>query len=209
MIKLTIPIIVEGKYDKILINSIFDCTVIETRGFAVFNDERKIELIKKATGDGFLAVLTDSDSAGQQIRTYIKSKIGINKIINVYIPQIAGKERRKTAPSRSGYLGVEGMNKSVILQCFAKSGILLENNGIYYENTRYCAVKKCEISKKDLYFLGLYGGASSSRIRARILQELELDTALPVNTFIEIIEREYTLPQLKNVIKRIGENREG
>ena len=209
MIKLSIPVIVEGKYDKMLINSIFDCTVIETRGFAVFNDEHKIELIKKATGNGYLAVLTDSDSAGQQIRNYIKSKIGIDKVINVYIPQIAGKERRKIAPSRSGYLGVEGMNKSVILQCFAKSGILLENGGLYYENTEYSAVKKCSISKNDLYFLGLYGGAQSSYLRAQILKELKLDTGLPVNTFIEIIEREYTLPQLENIVKRLGENCEG
>lgn len=209
MIKLSIPVIVEGKYDKILIDSIFECTVIKTDGFGVFSDRKKIELIKKAAGDGYLAVLTDSDSAGRQIRAFIKNKIGLNKIINVYVPQIRGKERRKTAPSRYGYLGVEGMSKEVILQCFKKSGILTEKDGLYTENKEYSSVKKCSISKNDLYFLELYGGNESSQLRAQILEKLNLDTKLPVNTFIEILEREYTLGQLKNIVERMvqgGEN---
>ncbi|MBQ0111489.1 MAG: DUF4093 domain-containing protein [Oscillospiraceae bacterium] len=203
MIKLSIPIIVEGKYDKILISSIFDCTVIETRGFGVFNDDAKIELIKKAAGNGFVAILTDSDGAGQQIRAFLKNKAGLDKTVNVYVPKIEGKERRKKAPSRSGIIGVEGMRKSVIIDSFLKSGILTEVNGEYYENSDYSSVIKSHFTKVDLYSLGLYGQQNSAELRSKLLQKLSLDEQLPVNTFIEIINREFTPNELENAIKEV------
>ena len=45
-LKLSLPVIVEGKYDKIKLQSILDATVITTGGFSVFNDENKREYIK-------------------------------------------------------------------------------------------------------------------------------------------------------------------
>ena len=42
---ISLPIVVEGKYDKILLTSIFDCTVVTTDGFSVFNSKEKQHFI--------------------------------------------------------------------------------------------------------------------------------------------------------------------
>ena len=46
-IKISLPIIVEGRYDKSVLSSIFEATVITTGGFSVFNSKEKVALIKK------------------------------------------------------------------------------------------------------------------------------------------------------------------
>ena len=45
MIKLDLPVIVEGKYDKIKLSSIFDTVILTTDGFGIFKNKEKIELI--------------------------------------------------------------------------------------------------------------------------------------------------------------------
>ena len=47
MIKTDRVVIVEGKYDKIKLASILDAVVIETDGFAIFNDKEKQKLIRR------------------------------------------------------------------------------------------------------------------------------------------------------------------
>ena len=48
-IKIALPVIVEGKYDKIKLDSIIDAKIITTGGFGIFNSEEKKSLIKKPT----------------------------------------------------------------------------------------------------------------------------------------------------------------
>ena len=40
------PIIVEGKYDKIKLDSIVSAKIITTDGFGIFNDKEKLHLIR-------------------------------------------------------------------------------------------------------------------------------------------------------------------
>ena len=40
------PIIVEGKYDKIKLDSIVSAKVITTEGFGIFNDREKLSFFK-------------------------------------------------------------------------------------------------------------------------------------------------------------------
>ena len=47
MLHLSVPVIVEGKYDKIKIKSIVDATVLTTDGFGVFRNEEKRALIRR------------------------------------------------------------------------------------------------------------------------------------------------------------------
>ena len=98
---ITMPVIVEGRYDKSALLGIFDATVITTGGFSVFNSSEKRALIRKIAENGVI-VLTDSDAGGKQIRSYLSSILPKEKIFNLYIPRIAGKEKRKTAPSKEG-----------------------------------------------------------------------------------------------------------
>ena len=104
-IKIALPIIVEGKYDKSTLLSIFDTTVVTLGGFGIFNSKEKQSLIRKIAKDGII-VLTDSDGAGKTIRSFLNGIIPKDKIYNLYIPKIEGKEKRKSAPSKEGLLGV-------------------------------------------------------------------------------------------------------
>ena len=83
LIKLKCPIIVEGKYDKIALENVVDALIIPTNGFSIFKDKEKCELIRTFAGRDGIIVLTDSDSAGNMIRSYIKNIVGDGKIINV------------------------------------------------------------------------------------------------------------------------------
>ncbi|MBQ4164893.1 MAG: toprim domain-containing protein, partial [Oscillospiraceae bacterium] len=115
MIKIKQAIIVEGKYDKITLSSLVDAVIIPTNGFSIYKDEEKKALIQALAEKTGIVILTDSDSAGFQIRSHLRNIVKKGEIINVYIPDIFGKERRKSQPSKQGTLGVEGMSKAVLL----------------------------------------------------------------------------------------------
>ena len=60
-------------------------------------------------------ILTDSDHAGQFIRKHVEKIAGKNRVTNVYLPQLLGKEKRKNTASAEGFLGVEGTPDDIIL----------------------------------------------------------------------------------------------
>ena len=93
MIKLDMPVIVEGKYDKITLENVIDSLIICTNGFSIFKDAEKCKMIRMFAEKSGVIVMTDSDSAGNMIRNHIKNITGNGNIINVYIPQIKGKEK--------------------------------------------------------------------------------------------------------------------
>lgn len=177
MLHLEQAVIVEGKYDKIKLNSIIDGVIITTNGFSVIKDKEKIELIRYFAKKKGIIILTDSDSAGFKIRNYIKGAVKDGKITNVYIPDIFGKEKRKTAPSKEGKLGVEGIDKEILLKAFEKAGILSSET----------TVKRDPITKIDLYEAGLTGGKNSSEKRKAVLKRLDMPQLLTTNSMLEIL----------------------
>ena len=112
LIDLPYPIVVEGRYDKIRLASVTSAPVITTDGFGLFRNKKKLAYLRSLCDSmGGIVILTDSDGAGLQIRSYLRTALGSGRrIFNVYIPQVEGKERRKSAPSKAGYLGVEGID---------------------------------------------------------------------------------------------------
>ena len=162
MIKIKQAIIVEGKYDKIRLSTVVDAVIIPTNGFSIYKDEEKIQLIRSLAEKNGIIILTDSDSAGFQIRSHIRNIVKKGEVINVYIPDIFGKERRKREPSKQGKLGVEGMDREILLAAFAKAGVTAENT----------PEKSEPITKADLMDYGLIGGENSALMRAdSLLQE--------------------------------------
>ena len=111
---IALPIVVEGRYDKSAILSMFSANVITTEGFGIFNSAEKQQLIRKIAGKSGIILLTDSDGGGRQIRSFLTSILPPEKIFQLYIPRIAGKERRKDRPSKEGVLGVEGVTEANI-----------------------------------------------------------------------------------------------
>lgn len=179
MIKVNEVIIVEGRYDKNTLSQFIDGTIIETSGFGIFSDREKLNLLRRLAEKRGLVVLTDSDGAGFVIRNYLKGAIDPKYVKHAYIPDIAGKERRKTAPSKEGKLGVEGMSREVIEAALLRAAVTLR------EET--CDKYPNMITKSDLYELGLCGGIGSKEKRLTLLRILQLPEKLSSNAFLDVL----------------------
>ena len=197
MIHIEQAVIVEGKYDKIKLESIIDAVIIQTNGFAVFKDNEKMALIKHFANTKGIIILTDSDTAGFKIRNYLKGTIENDKITNVYIPDIFGKEKRKIKPSKEGKLGVEGIDKDIIVNAFIKAGIIFSDK-IKTENV---------ISKLDLYNDGFSGTENSSQNRRILLKYLNLPELLTTASLLEVLNSMFTYEEYKNTVQIIFYNR--
>ena len=143
MIKIDRVVIVEGRYDKIKLSSVIDGIIIETDGFGIFNNKEKQKLIRKLAETKGLLILTDSDSAGFKIRSFIRGIVPAEQIKHAYIPDIFGKEKRKTEPSKEGKLGVEGVNIQIIMDALEKAGVLCEES----EKTERREITKLDLQK--------------------------------------------------------------
>jgi len=198
MIKVNEAIIVEGKYDKIKLSSIVDAVIIITNGFGIFNDTEKLELIRYYAQKTGIIILTDSDEAGRKIRGYIKGAVGGGRIINLYIPDVFGKEKRKVKPSAEGKLGVEGIDPKILLEAFEKSGITASEKTI-----------SSDISKLTLYELGLSGGPNSRELRSALQAKLGLPHKLSAGALIEVLCTMMDSTELTHIIERIKEENDG
>ena len=197
MIKIDRVVIVEGRYDKIKLSSILDAVIIETDGFGIFNDKEKQKLIRKLAETKGLLILTDSDSAGFKIRSFIRGIVPNEQIKHAYIPDIFGKEKRKTEPSKEGKLGVEGVKVQVIIDALEKAGVLCEETE---KNERR------EITKLDLYEDGLSGKPDSDALRKKLLKHLDLPERLTSNALVQILNTFLTFEEYKKAIEEIKNN---
>ena len=193
MIKLSQPVIVEGKYDVIKLSNILDALIIKTDGFGIFKDSEKQRLIRRLANEKGIIVLTDSDSAGFVIRNFISSCVPKEKIINVYIPDIFGKEKRKTERSKEGKLGVEGVPESVILEALRKSGV----------TASVTDEKRRLITNVDLYEYGLSGRENSSRKRKKLLAALSLPERMSTSSLVKILNSFVTYEEFIEKVKEI------
>lgn len=186
--KLTVAqaIIVEGKYDKIKLDSIIQGVILVTNGYRIFKDPEKMALIRYFAAHTGIIILTDSDRAGFRIRSYLKGSIPEGKITHVYIPDIFGKEKRKDKPSAEGKLGVEGMERSVLEDSFRRAGVLTET-----------APVRSGLTRLDLYELGLTGGRDSASRRRALLEQLGLPTLLSTGGMLEVLNTMMTRQELE------------
>lgn len=189
MIKLKQAVIVEGKYDKIKLKSIIDAPIITTDGFGIFKNREKMALIKSLAQKRGIIIMTDSDSAGFMIRKKICGSVTSGQILNVYIPDIFGKERRKAHSSKEGKLGVEGVPKDVILQALERAGV-----------TSTESVKSGgELTKADLFELGFSGRPNSAQKRLALLKSLNLPENMTANSLLEVLNIFFTKEEFFNL----------
>ncbi len=179
-IKIRLPIAVEGKYDKNTLLTYFDATVISLGGFGVFNSSKKQALIRKIAADGII-VLTDSDGGGKVIRSFLNGLIPKDKIFNLYIPQIKGKERRKTEASKEGYLGVEGMNREVLMKVLEK---FIDKEARDADSD---TKERVMITKVDFYKDKLTGFENSSVLRDGLAERFSLPRGMSANALLEAL----------------------
>ncbi|MGN0655561.1 MAG: toprim domain-containing protein [Ruminiclostridium sp.] len=195
MIKIDMPIIVEGKYDKIKLKSIVDGIVITTDGFGIYKNKEKISLIRAFAHKTGVIILTDSDGAGFQIRNHLKSCIGGGKIINIYIPDVFGKERRKEKPSAEGKLGVEGIDPEILRKAFIEAGVLSESP---------TAPKEKWLTKADMLDDGLIGKNNSAALRKQLCKALGLPERLSSEGLSEALNSLYDREQYEKALLEIS-----
>lgn len=198
MLKIKEAIVVEGRYDKNTLSQIVDAPILETSGFGIMKDKQQLKLLRRVAESRGLIIFTDSDGAGFVIRNYLKGVINPKYLLHAYIPDIPGKERRKSAPGKEGKLGVEGMTPQVIVDALRKAGAT-----VLGEETARSAGN---ITKQDMMELGLSGGQGSSELRKQLLKKLDLPEHMSANALLQAVNLLYTLDELREITAQLGEN---
>lgn len=170
-------IVVEGRYDKNILSQVVDATILELGGFGVYKDKEKLALLRRLAEARGLVIFTDPDGAGFQIRNYLKGALPGEKLKHAYVPDILGKEKRKSAPGKEGKLGVEGMKPEVLLAALRDAGATMDGEA---------ARPKAEITHADLLERGLIGDGSK-KVRARLLKALALPERLTTSALLEVL----------------------
>lgn len=180
-------IIVEGRYDKNTLSQLVDALIIETKGFHLFHDESLRSTLRSLAKSCGIIILTDSDSAGFLIRSRIRSFVQAGRVLNAYIPDLHGKEKRKSAPGKEGKLGVEGMKRDVILKALRDAGGTFDDHADLLVN---------RITIADFYQAGLSGKPESKEKRRRLLTKLSLPEHLSTKALTDILSRKMSKEEL-------------
>lgn len=187
MVKIREAIVVEGRYDKNTLSQVVDAPIFETNGFGIRKDKARMDLLRRVAEQRGLIVFTDSDGAGFVIRNFLKGAIPAKYLKHAYIPDIPGKERRKSAPGKEGKLGVEGMTPEILLACLKRAGATILGEDTPTEQS---------ITKQDLFDLGLSGGANASEKRKKLMKKLALPEHLSPNGLLQALSLLYTREEL-------------
>ena len=169
-------IVVEGKYDAVRVKSALNADVITTEGFGFFQNKEKQALLRRLAKEKGLVTLLDPDGAGQVIRSRIRTLTGGEGVLDLYVPPVEGKERRKKEPSKEGLLGVEGTENRVILDLFSRAGLLSEKKE-----------SAPRLTKTDLYRLGFSGTPDARERREAFARKNKLPKNLSAASLLEII----------------------
>ncbi len=170
-------IVVEGRYDKNTLSQVVDAVIVELGGFAVFNDKEKQAFLRKLAKERGIILFTDPDGAGFVIRNRVKGNIPEGRVLQAYVPDIYGKEKRKRKGGKEGKLGVEGMKPEILLDALRRAGATIDEES---------AIKGNSITKADLYDLGLIGPESVEKRKA-LCKRLELPEHLRAIELVEVL----------------------
>lgn len=195
MLAIREAVVVEGRYDKIKLSSLVDTVIVETNGFSIYKDAEKRAFIKKLAAERGVVILTDSDNAGRQIRSYVASWLPAEQVRHAYIPDIYGKERRKAAPSKEGKLGVEGVPAEVLLEALRCAGVTVD----------VAAVPQAapQLTAADLVSLGLSGGPNSAALRRKLLVSLGLPENLSTKMLLRWLDTDEKQNRMHAALKKI------
>jgi len=178
-LKIPYPILVEGRYDKIKLDSVLEARILTTDGFGVFNRGEKMAVVRALANKSRIIVLTDSDGAGKLIRSHITSCLPADRLIHLYIPKIHGKEKRKQAPSAEGTLGVEGMDAALLRQLFEPFSIGADGQPP--------EIAESKLSKVDFFVDGLTGGEGSAAKRDVLAAKFGLPDGMTPNALLSAL----------------------
>ena len=188
--RITLPIIVEGRYDKIKLSSIVDADIITTDGFSLFNNKEKLAMLRRLADGNGVIVLTDPDGGGKVIRSYLSGALRGERVYHLHVPAVPGKERRKRTPGKAGLLGVEGADPEVLRALLAP----------FAGDAPPC---RAGLTKADLYADRLSGQPESAARRARLAEILRLPPDLSPNALLAAINLLIDREEYDNALKEV------
>ncbi len=186
------PVIVEGRYDKQRLLCVMEGQIITTDGFGVFNHKEKLTLIRALAKKSPIILLTDSDGAGKLIRSHITSAVPKDRLIQLYIPQIKGKEKRKNQPSAEGTLGVEGMEQQLLYDLLKP----------YEDDSVVARAMEHPLSKTDFYIDGLTGKENSTARRDELAARVGLPSGMTSNALLSALRLLCTYEEYLSLVGR-------
>lgn len=190
-------IVVEGRYDVNTVRQVVDTVVLESGGFRIFNNKDQLRLLRRIAQARGLIILTDSDGAGFVIRNYLKGALPADRVKQAYIPDVAGKERRKRHGSKEGKLGVEGMRPEIILEALRRAGATFE------EQQQVPARREQPITKADFFAWGLSGQSDSASRRTALLRALDLPEHMSANALLAYINAVGTRAEVERAMQEL------
>lgn len=197
-IRIREAVVVEGRYDKIKLETLIDAPIVQTNGFRIYKDRDQLALIRRLAETRGLLILTDSDGAGFQIRNYLNGVLPKGTVKHAYIPDLFGKERRKKRPSAEGKLGVEGVPIKILLQTLQKAGVTVENA---------LSTDSRQICKADLYADGFTGGKDSAERRKKLLKYFALPERLTTNAMLSVLNSFLNFEEYCRAVKELNGNK--
>ena len=179
-------IVVEGRYDKNALSQVVDAVIVETGGFSVFHDREKLAYLRRLAAARGVILMTDPDGAGFVIRNHLKGVLPPEQILQAYVPDVYGKERRKRKGGKEGKLGVEGMSPSVLEAALRRAG------ATFLDGAADPPADRTPITKADLFCLGLSGGKDSQLRRREMLRRLDLPEHMGANALLSVLNALYS-----------------
>lgn len=193
MIRIQEAILVEGRYDKNALSQVVDTAIFETGGFGILKDKERIDFLRQVAAKRGLVIFTDSDGAGFVIRNRLKSLLPSQQLLQAYIPQIAGKEKRKQKPGKEGLLGVEGMTPEILIEALHRCGAhFLDENS---------PLPAGGITRQDLFAWGLMGGEGSREKRETLKRHFGLPSHLGTSGFLDALNLIATRAQVAALLE--------
>jgi ribonuclease M5 len=192
--KIKEAIVVEGRYDKNTLSQVVDALIVETDGFGIFNDKSALKMLRMLADRKGLIVLTDSDSAGFLIRNYLTGAIDKNKLKHAYIPDVYGREKRKSEDSKEQKLGVEGMRPEILLKALLDAGATIDGKS---------TERAPELTNSDFTELGLVGMPGSLELREKLKKKLDLPEKLSSVGLKRLLGALYTKEELILILENL------
>ncbi len=200
MIRIQEAILVEGRYDVNTLRQLVDTVVLETGGFRIFKDRERLKMIRKIAAKRGILILTDSDGAGLTIRNFLRGALPKEQVKHAYVPEIMGKERRKKQASKEGLLGVEGMSQDILERALVRAGATI----LGQENAKKDVFSHTEqITKVDLYELGLSGQPGSDQRRKALLKALDLPQYLSANALLDFLNAISSRTEIAQILQKL------
>ena len=194
MVSVREVIVVEGRYDQNTLRQVVDATVVCTEGFGIFRAPERQDMLRRLAERRGIIVLTDSDGAGSVIRGFLNGIVDPKYVKNAYIPDIPGKEKRKSSPSKEGKLGVEGMSPEILLRALEHAGATFDGE------TKETPLHGEPITKTDLYRWGLSGGANSREKRRVLQKQLALPERMSASQLLQVLNIISTKAELETML---------